>query len=779
MRCRDVTSESIDTKTRLNSKEPNEYGQECACVLNNKWVSVVCSTTPRRYVCQSLQPPSSTIILYGNLLERFAEEVQNYATANDRCAMRGAQLVEIKDKTMDDKIIEWIESDARSYLMGIQYSTSNDVWEYNSDNTAITYDNWKTGEGHDTNEDCACILSDGWIDDVCSSGTFKYICQSYPSEATTHNGDLLEKYNNKIGNAAARSRCSLWNGTLVDADDATYNSAVQNLIGNGVFYHIGLKYSNGAYRWTDGSATTYFDWGTGEGSDDGKDCVRTNQNEWRDTSCGGPIGYICQSTAYCTLNSGTCQNEGSCVSYRWCECADGFYGDTCLSNDGRWLDQIGVSRHEMYSNLEILILNLVDAIIATSEYCPNNVNPCQNRGSCENSPEIFPYYECACTPGYFNDICSSDEYCPNNPNPCQNGICENTPKQPPYYECDCMPGFFGYNCFSDQYCDYSQNPCLNGGTCQSIPLVDPYYECICVQGYSGNICETEYGTPEIISAWGEPCTDNGKINVTWKPHTAIRHNYQITLLNSSEAYNDYGETFPTDNHVQTLIIEDLYPDSQYDIMITACPTDCIAELSDNANATTGIGLPGKIVTATVSQNYETNYCEVSWTWPESISQKDVELFQVNYQATFVHKPPSSDITTINVDVSVDPPKLTYNLKTEPNRIYSFDVLAVSCAGSGPETSATGKCITDSDAPDYVEEPKLLDETPGSTSDMKIILPNEINGPISCVFVVVKNGPIDTHDIFDIVKLRHVSSEALKDEIPNGEEYLAVAIRRFV
>ncbi|XP_077966384.1 receptor-type tyrosine-protein phosphatase-like [Styela clava] len=151
---------------------------------------------------------------------------------------------------------------------------------------------------------------------------------------------------------------------------------------------------------------------------------------------------------------------------------------------------------------------------------------------------------------------------------------------------------------------------------------------------------------------------------------------------------------------------------------------------------------------------------------------------MNYQTTFVRKPPSSDITTIHGEVSVNPPKLTYNLKTEPNRIYNFDVSAVSCAGSGPKTIATGECITDSEAPDYIEEPNIIDESPGSTRDLEIVLPNEDNGPISCVFVVVKNGPIDNNDLFDIVKLRKVSSEALTDETPNGKEYLAVAMKRY-
>nr|XP_039259572.1 receptor-type tyrosine-protein phosphatase mu-like [Styela clava] len=310
---------------------------------------------------------------------------------------------------------------------------------------------------------------------------------------------------------------------------------------NGVFYHIGLKYFDGAYRWTDGSATTYFDWGTGEGSDSGKDCVRTDQNKWRDTVCGGPIGYICQSTAYCTGNSGTCQNEGSCVSYRWCECADGFYGDTCLSNEycpnnvnpcqngGSCENMPGTDPYYKcnckpgYFNVtcssDEYCPNNPDTCqngsckntrgeypyyecdcmpgffgynCSSDEYCPNNVvNPCQNGGICENSPGTFPYYECACTPGYFNDICSSDEYCPNNQNPCQNGICENTPKQPPYYECDCMPGFFGYNCSSDQYCDHNDNPCLNGGICVSVNDSDAYYKCDCSAGYFSDICSKD------------------------------------------------------------------------------------------------------------------------------------------------------------------------------------------------------------------------------------------------------------------------------------------------
>ncbi|XP_077966382.1 low affinity immunoglobulin epsilon Fc receptor-like [Styela clava] len=231
---------------------------------------------------------------------------------------------------------------------------------------------WKSHEGDDPNEDCACISSSGWIDVACTGGTFKYICQSYPNDAITDDGDLLEKFDNKIRNAAARSRCSLWNGNLVDMKTQTYNNKVQQLIGNSGEYQIGLKYFDGEYRWTDGSSATYDDWGSGEGDkNNGQDCVKSGRDKWYDVSCGGSLGYICQTSKWCTGNS--CKNEGSCVSNR-CECTAGYFSDTCASN----------------------------------EYCSSNVNPCQNEGSCENMPGIDPYYKCKCEPEYFDDICSTE-----------------------------------------------------------------------------------------------------------------------------------------------------------------------------------------------------------------------------------------------------------------------------------------------------------------------------------------------------------------------------------
>ncbi|XP_035004474.2 sushi, von Willebrand factor type A, EGF and pentraxin domain-containing protein 1 isoform X2 [Hippoglossus stenolepis] len=122
------------------------------------------------------------------------------------------------------------------------------------------------------------------------------------------------------------------------------------------------------------------------------------------------------------------------------------------------------------------------------------LNPCQNKGTCE---EVGAGYVCTCMPGFTGAKCEIDvDECDSAP--CQNGgLCKDGMRE---FQCQCKAGFLGHLCEAEVN-ECISSPCLNEGVC--VDEVNKF-TCSCAGGFTGSRCELE-----INECLSNPCLNGG------------------------------------------------------------------------------------------------------------------------------------------------------------------------------------------------------------------------------------------------------------------------------
>ncbi|KAJ4948970.1 hypothetical protein JOQ06_020490, partial [Pogonophryne albipinna] len=122
------------------------------------------------------------------------------------------------------------------------------------------------------------------------------------------------------------------------------------------------------------------------------------------------------------------------------------------------------------------------------------LNPCQNKGTCE---EVGAGYVCTCMAEFTGAKCEIDiDECDSAP--CRNGgLCKDGMGD---FQCQCKPGYLGSLC-EVEVNECLSSPCLNEGVC--VDEVNKF-ACSCASGFTGSRCELE-----IDECLSSPCLNQG------------------------------------------------------------------------------------------------------------------------------------------------------------------------------------------------------------------------------------------------------------------------------
>ncbi|XP_077965781.1 uncharacterized protein LOC120335420 [Styela clava] len=276
--------------------------------------------------------------------------------------------------------------------------------------------------------------------------------------------------------------------------------------------------------------------------------------------------------------------------------------------------------------------------------------------------------------------------------------------------------------------------------------------------------------PSILNITTSPC--NSSLWITWKPHLrgiGIKHRFRIVDPSNSTNHIIF---FTTPNKISiTSIVASLQPSTPYFIKIDPCLTTatCFNHYATTRNATTG-GLPGPVTKTSVEMT-DDGCCNISWAIPMFSNSMYISDFKLVINSTRAKISPYNNHNYKIDEILLRSQITSYVIPKVFNRKYNVSIQAKSCAGFGPESGAVLECVTDTNVPSNLQAPATKDKvTNDGIVEISINAPDESNGPISCLFIVVQvNVKRRTLSVLNKERMNKLNNSQLEDE------YIAIAL----
>nr|XP_039259555.1 uncharacterized protein LOC120336013 [Styela clava] len=294
----------------------------------------------------------------------------------------------------------------------------------------------------------------------------------------------------------------------------------------------------------------------------------------------------------------------------------------------------------------------------------------------------------------------------------------------------------------------------------------------------GFICEGQLkGIPLDFHVNLAKCSSN--FTVKWSPSInalGVTHRLQIERVSpvKKEVINNTDITPLQQNVISNMFIG-LNFSTTYNVKVIVCPDLCKYQHITTKTITTDATIPGPVKAFNMTHVKENNTCLIQW---EMDNTHGITEFYVKGTSSFVYVASTKSTpkqTVLDKNISAEERYFIFS-NMSFNRNYTFSISARTCAGTGPGIFAVGNCKTERAAPAIVPSPIVATDSDGDgTVPIRINLPDESNGPISCIFVIVVFKPEkSTSMTFESAQdLRHIKGKTLK----TNEAFVALAISR--
>ncbi|XP_077968785.1 uncharacterized protein LOC120335142 [Styela clava] len=291
------------------------------------------------------------------------------------------------------------------------------------------------------------------------------------------------------------------------------------------------------------------------------------------------------------------------------------------------------------------------------------------------------------------------------------------------------------------------------------------------------IGQTEKTTTESYEVAGNPTIHqisnnvcNSNLIISWQPHTnAVGFPHKIEVSPTSGESTRWVDS-PT-SEKQSTTITSLSPNTTFQIKITACVTkdNCPTKYSTIRSARTG-GSKLSVESSSIIQYKNTQTCVISWILYNKTETGDSYTVELNLTSTLASSRDlnlKTDMKLINVTSSS-----VYSFQPEPNRNYSVSIKIFKCAGLGQELLVAGTCLGKPTAPTKIFPPESFEDNLINVCGIKelaIQAPDETNGLVSCIFVLVHTNLKELDDDFSMTDMININNTV------SGDEYIAKAI----